>query len=198
MYIPWLRAYLRKCPLRPPLLLLLFLGVLEVICQDIIGCLKGRVERGLNVSWLVCLFLQLLDLLENHPVSYIRFIHTTLQFVLTYNFTTKGGTGLFFTPTTVPSKVGQYHVDLQLYHQACSLPLQLYHQKWDSITSTTLPPKMGHFYITPTMLPPKMGHIYITPTMLLPKMGHIFTFHLQLYHQRWERLLHATLLLKVR
>ncbi|KAK7479675.1 hypothetical protein BaRGS_00029051 [Batillaria attramentaria] len=32
----------------------------------------------------------LLDLLEMHPVSYVRFIHTTLQFVLTYNFTAKG------------------------------------------------------------------------------------------------------------
>ncbi|PVD19589.1 hypothetical protein C0Q70_20079 [Pomacea canaliculata] len=32
----------------------------------------------------------LLDLLEMHPISYVRFIQTTLQFVLTYNFTTKG------------------------------------------------------------------------------------------------------------
>ncbi|KAK7116601.1 hypothetical protein V1264_002257 [Littorina saxatilis] len=42
----------------------------------------------------------LLDLLENHPASYVRFIHTTLQFVLTYNFTTKG---LLFERFTVHS-----------------------------------------------------------------------------------------------
>ncbi|XP_076465605.1 importin-11-like [Babylonia areolata] len=32
----------------------------------------------------------LMDMLENHPASYVGLIKTTLQFVLTYNFTTKG------------------------------------------------------------------------------------------------------------
>jgi hypothetical protein len=39
--------------------------------------------------------LQLLDLLENQPASYVRFIQTTLQFVLTAGFTTKGSQQLF-------------------------------------------------------------------------------------------------------
>ena len=83
----------------------------------------------------------------------------------TYNFTTKGGTGLFFhlqlyhqrwdrlvlSLTTLPPKVGQ----------ACSLHLQLYHQRWDR-------------------------HVLYTYT-ITTKVGTVS--HLQLYHQRWDRLI---------
>ena len=150
-----------------------------------IGCLKGRAERGLNVSWLVCLFscwtcwrttLCPTSASSTPPCSLSS--PTTLPpkvgqaCSFTYNFTTKGGTGLFFASTTLPPTVGQ----------ACSLHLYHYHQSWDSITSTTLPPKVGQAYSL--HLCHRQRWDSITSTTLPPKVGQVCCLHLQLYHQR--------------
>ena len=142
-------------------------------------------------------------------MSYIRFIHTTLQFVLTYNFTTKGGTGLFYllqlyhqrwnrlalSLTTLPPKVGQ----------ACSLHLQLYHQRWDRLVvctynfttkgGTTLLQKVRSVCSEfPTALPGNVGQtlfimppaflltekgLFVIPTIVPLEFGHDFS----LWHQ---------------
>lgn len=77
------------------------------ICRLSSSCENGKkvfFRNGLNKSHVItnCLFsctdynsgplsvFQLLDTLEQHPICYMQFIHTTLQFVVKYNFSQPG------------------------------------------------------------------------------------------------------------
>lgn len=71
-------------------------------------------EESILILLILVFYLQLLDLIEMHPVSYVQFLKTTLNFVVQYNFTAKGKCYILFTVLLAAGKCLQHCHGLRL------------------------------------------------------------------------------------